>query len=87
MALHLADMDEEMRQRMFTFVMGFLKDSNDEVRRAASKCLSSLAAQVMEGQQEIRPAISGVLELLRDSDWDVRQDAINCVSSLGAQGT
>jgi hypothetical protein len=37
-------------------------------------------------QQEIEPAISGVIKLLEDSNWQVRQAAISCLSSLGAQG-
>jgi HEAT repeat protein len=41
---------------------------------------------IAEFQQEIRPAISGVVKLLQDSDEDVRKAAINCLSSLGAQG-
>jgi hypothetical protein len=41
----------------------------------------------VELQQEIRPAISGVVKLLEDPDGNVRQAAISCLSSLGAQGT
>jgi hypothetical protein len=41
----------------------------------------------VEFQEEIRPAISGIMKLLQDSDEDVRRSAVNCLSSLGAQGT
>jgi hypothetical protein len=38
-------------------------------------------------QQEIWPAISGVVKLLEHSDEYVCRAAINCLSSLGAQST
>jgi hypothetical protein len=37
-------------------------------------------------QQDIQPAIPGVVKLLGDPVEDVRQAAISCLSSLGAQG-
>jgi hypothetical protein len=41
----------------------------------------------VEFQQEIRPAIPGVMKLLEHSDHLVRQSAVDCLSGLGAQGT
>jgi hypothetical protein len=48
--------------------------------------LCSSEAAPAELQQEIRPAISGVVKLLEHSNKYVLQAAISCLSSLGAQG-
>ncbi|KAJ6507560.1 armadillo-type protein [Mycena vulgaris] len=74
----------EMTRRMFALGTELLQDSEWTVRQAAIDCLSSLGAQA-DLQQEIRPAVSGVVKLLEDSDKDVRRAAINCLASLGAQ--
>ncbi|KAJ7917262.1 armadillo-type protein [Mycena leptocephala] len=72
-------------RRTFALVMKLVESSDDNVRRAAISCLSSLGAQA-ELQQEIRPAISGVVKLLEDSNEDLCRAAMSCLSSLGAQG-
>ncbi|KAJ6592730.1 armadillo-type protein [Mycena capillaripes] len=74
----------EMRQRVLALIKKLSEDSDWSIRCSAISCLSSLGAQ-MEFQQEIRPAISGVIRLLEDSDWTVCQSAVDCLSNLAAQ--